>query len=80
MAGSYQQVTKGAEMRQRALDIFWTFFIENAVSEKLHVVASLYVCSYIMSLAYTVGSKMVKISSIPVRGQIKGFDRSLNQL
>lgn len=33
VAGSYQQVTKGTEMRQRALDIFWTFFIENAVSK-----------------------------------------------
>jgi len=32
VAGSYQQVTKGTEMRQRALDIFWTFFIENSVS------------------------------------------------
>ncbi|XP_065902948.1 rho guanine nucleotide exchange factor 12-like isoform X2 [Dysidea avara] len=30
VAGSYQQVTKGTEMRQRALDIFWTFFIENS--------------------------------------------------
>ena len=29
---SYQQVTKGAEMIQRALYIFWTFFIEYSVS------------------------------------------------
>ena len=35
VAGSYQQVTKGTEMRQRALDIFWTFFIENSVSVHL---------------------------------------------
>ena len=34
VAGRYQQVTKGVETQQRALDIFWTFFIENAVSIK----------------------------------------------